>query len=54
MKRVTINALVDIGCLVTFIPSLITGLVLYLRPAIRRRAGEQLGHVDSASPGSTG
>jgi len=29
MKRVTINALVDIGCLVTFIPSLITGLVLY-------------------------
>jgi len=30
MKRVTINALVDIGCLITFIPSLITGLVLYL------------------------
>jgi hypothetical protein len=30
MKRVTINALVDIGCLLTFIPSLITGLVLYL------------------------
>jgi hypothetical protein len=29
MKRVTINALVDIGCLITFIPSLITGLVLY-------------------------
>ena len=29
MRRVTINALVDIGCLVTFIPSLITGLVLY-------------------------
>jgi hypothetical protein len=30
MKRVTINALVDIGCLITFIPSLITGLVLDL------------------------
>jgi hypothetical protein len=30
MKRVTMNALVDIGCLITFIPSLITGLVLYL------------------------
>jgi hypothetical protein len=30
MKRVTVNALVDIGCLITFIPSLITGLVLYL------------------------
>lgn len=30
MKRVAINALVDIGCLVTFIPSLVTGLVLYL------------------------
>ena len=29
MKRVTINALVDIGCLVTFSPSLLTGLVLY-------------------------
>ena len=30
MKRVTINTIVDIGCLITFIPSLITGLVLYL------------------------
>ena len=30
MKRITINAIVDIGCLITFIPSLITGLVLYL------------------------
>ena len=29
MKRITTNALVDIGCLITFIPSLITGLVLY-------------------------
>jgi hypothetical protein len=28
MKRITINALVDIGCLVTFIPSLVSGLVL--------------------------
>ena len=30
MKRVTINALVDIGCVITFIPSLLTGLVLYI------------------------
>jgi hypothetical protein len=30
MKRVAINALVDIGCLITFIPSLISGLVLFL------------------------
>jgi hypothetical protein len=30
MKRITINALVDIGCLIMFIPSLISGLVLYL------------------------
>jgi hypothetical protein len=30
MKRVTINALIDIGCLITFIPSLISGLVLFL------------------------
>jgi hypothetical protein len=30
MRRITINALVDIGCLVTFIPSLFSGLVLYL------------------------
>jgi hypothetical protein len=30
MKRVTINALVDIGCLITFMPSLITGMVLFL------------------------
>jgi len=30
MKRITINALVDIGGLVTFILSLVTGLVVYL------------------------
>jgi hypothetical protein len=30
LKPITINALVDIGCLITFIPSLITGLVLCL------------------------
>ena len=30
MRHITINALVDIGCLITFIPSLISGLVLYL------------------------
>jgi len=30
MKRTTINALVDIAALILFIPSLISGLVLYL------------------------
>ncbi|MCK9590859.1 MAG: DUF4405 domain-containing protein [Methanoregula sp.] len=30
MRRITINALVDIGCLIMFIPSLVSGLVLYL------------------------
>lgn len=30
MKRVTVNAIVDIGCIITFLPSLVTGLVLYL------------------------
>jgi hypothetical protein len=30
MRKITINALVDIGCLVTLIPSLISGLVLLL------------------------
>ena len=29
MKRITINALVDIACLITFLPSLVSGLVLY-------------------------
>ena len=29
MKRISINALVDIACLITFIPSLVSGLVLY-------------------------
>jgi len=29
MKRITLNAVVDISALVTFVPSLITGLVLY-------------------------
>lgn len=29
MKRITLNALVDIGCLITFIPSVLTGLILY-------------------------
>lgn len=29
MKRITVNALVDIACLIAFIPSLLTGLVLY-------------------------
>ncbi len=30
MKRVTVNAIVDIGCLLMFIPSLVSGLVLFL------------------------
>lgn len=30
MKRITINTLVDIGCMITFIPSLVTRLVLHL------------------------
>ncbi len=30
MRRITINALVDIACLITFIPSLVSGLVLFL------------------------
>lgn len=30
MKRITLNAIVDICCLIMFIPSLITGLVLYI------------------------
>jgi len=29
MKRIAINTLADIACLVTFIPSLVSGLVLY-------------------------
>jgi hypothetical protein len=29
MKRITINALVDIGCLITFIPSLVSLLKTY-------------------------
>jgi hypothetical protein len=30
MRKITVNIVVDIGCLVTFIPSLISGLVLFL------------------------
>jgi hypothetical protein len=30
MKRITLNAIIDVGCLITFIPSLISGFVLYL------------------------
>ncbi len=30
MKRVTVNALVDIGSVIALIPSLLTGLVLYI------------------------
>jgi hypothetical protein len=46
MKRVTINALVDTGCLLTFIPSLITGLVLFLvLPSGGGRVGGGMGNV---------
>jgi hypothetical protein len=30
MRKITTNAIVDICCLFTFIPSLVSGLVLYL------------------------
>jgi Domain of unknown function (DUF4405) len=30
MRRITVNALVDIGCLLTFIPSFVSGVVLFL------------------------
>jgi hypothetical protein len=41
MKRIILNALVDISCLITFIPSLISGLVLYLiLPSGTGRGGE--------------
>jgi hypothetical protein len=45
MKRIAINTLVDIGCLITFIPSPVSGLVLNLRLSGRRRAGERLDTV---------
>jgi len=53
MKRVTINALVDIGCLITFIPSLISGLVLYLfLPSAS--GGAETGHPILVLPGTSG
>lgn len=40
MKRIALNAVVDIGCLITFIPSAISGLVLYFAlPAGGRGSG---------------
>jgi hypothetical protein len=30
MKRITISAIIDIDCLITFIMSFVTGLILYL------------------------
>ena len=41
MRRITINALIDIGCLITFIPSFISGLVLFffLPPGVGRGGG---------------
>ncbi len=29
MRRITVNALIDIGCLITFIPSFVSGVVLF-------------------------
>jgi hypothetical protein len=52
MKRRTINALVDIACLITFVPSLVTGLVLYLfLPEGGFRAGGQLISVSHGTNG---
>ena len=45
MKRITINALVDIGCLITFIPSLVSGLVLYFVLPSGGGQGKRLGHL---------
>jgi hypothetical protein len=30
MRKITVNIVVDIGCLITLIPSLVSGLVLFL------------------------
>ena len=30
MKRISLNALVDLGSLIAFVPTLVTGLVLYI------------------------
>ena len=46
MKRITINALVDIACLITFVPSLITGLVLYL--VLPEGSGKTAGYLGIA------
>ncbi|MFA4859679.1 hypothetical protein [Methanoregula sp.] len=49
MKRITINAIIDIGCLIAFIPSLFTGgLVLF--PPLRWGKRRQLGYVDGNNP----
>jgi hypothetical protein len=39
MRKITINALVDIGCLATFIPSLISGIILYQALPLRGGRG---------------
>jgi hypothetical protein len=44
MKRITLNALVDIGCLITFIPSTISGLVLYF--VLPSRSGPGSGWIE--------
>ncbi|AGB01870.1 hypothetical protein Metfor_0810 [Methanoregula formicica SMSP] len=48
MKRVAINALVAIGCLITFILPLITGIVLYV--FLPSGTGRELGHRDGDHP----
>ncbi len=50
MKRITINALVDIGCLIMFIPSLVSGLVLYFVFAVWRWQGKRLGRISGHRP----
>jgi hypothetical protein len=42
MKRITMNALVDIGCLIMFIPSLVSGLILYFPPVWTEAASQHL------------
>ena len=54
MKRVTINAIVDIGCLITFNPSLITGLVLYLVLQEGGGRGRRLGNLSWYFPQPVG
>lgn len=50
MKRIAINALVDLGCLLTFIPTLVTGPGALSLPPLREREGQQLEYLDGGIP----